>query len=314
MVEAVEIALEDFRAQLNDAVRPAGAGDRRAGVRLRRVKGRDEWVFSLPVPKSLWIGFTFSPPGCVIFGSRHICPKGRVIALSSARYGKGESQLEITVREIFEQADSETLKAARLLGEAARVLATPGDPVREVAAARAVRGVVRAVGSAPTEALASAAAESTDLGVLVRTLEQPETIEALVREDPLAPARVRGLQARERLLTEYGGTLRAPEVAGQLRLTRQAIDRSRRQGTLLALSAGRHGFLYPAWQFRREGTIEGLDRILGALSHLDPWTRQAFMLGANARLDGRRPVDLLDAGNVDRIVAAARAFGEHGAA
>jgi hypothetical protein len=143
--------------------------------------------------------------------------------------------------------------------------------------------------------------------------ERPEAIETLVQEDPLASARVRGLRARERLLTEEGGTLRAAEVARHLGLTRQAVNRRRQKGTLLALDAGRYGYLYPAWQFGPTGTLRGLDTVLEALSHLDPWTRHAFMLGANARLGGRRPIDLLRAGDARPIVAAAAAFGEHGA-
>jgi hypothetical protein len=39
-----------------------------------------------------------------------------------------------------------------------------------------------------------------------------------------------------------------------------------------------------------------------------------FFLAKNVRLDGDRPLDRLRRGDVDPVVRAARAFGEHGAA
>jgi hypothetical protein len=42
--------------------------------------------------------------------------------------------------------------------------------------------------------------------------------------------------------------------------------------------------------------------------------RVNFMLTGDARLGRRRPIDLLREGLIDGVVAAARAYGEHGAA
>jgi hypothetical protein len=39
-----------------------------------------------------------------------------------------------------------------------------------------------------------------------------------------------------------------------------------------------------------------------------------FLAGSNARFGGRSPVEALKAGDVEEALAAARAFGEHGAA
>ncbi len=88
----------------------------------------------------------------------------------------------------------------------------------------------------------------------------------------------------------------------------------RKQGGLLGLDAGRHGYRYPAWQFARTGTIKGLEETLAALKHLDPWMQQAFMLGGNTRLKEKRPIDVLRAGDISAVVKAGSSFGEHGAA
>jgi hypothetical protein len=148
----------------------------------------------------------------------------------------------------------------------------------------------------------------------MRVLEQPEVIAELKAEDPLAPARVRGLQERARLLSVEGGTWDADRVAEHLRLSRQAVNRRRQQGTLLAIHAGRHGFLYPAWQFTREGTIKGLELVLPVLREHDAWMQQIFMVNANERLGGETPVDALRGGRIQEVARAARAYGEHGAA
>ena len=48
-------------------------------------------------------------------------------------------------------------------------------------------------------ALTDAAAAETDYAVLVSALERPEALGELEREDPLAQARLRGLEARQQL-------------------------------------------------------------------------------------------------------------------
>src|SRR2546428_545043 len=60
----------------------------------------------------------------------------------------------------------------------------------------------------------NATAAPTDLGVLVRALASGELLEDLRSFEPLAPAFVRGIEARNQLLNEHGGTLTAEGVAG----------------------------------------------------------------------------------------------------
>jgi len=202
----------------------------------------------------------------------------------------------------------------RAVAELRELLRARPDPVWRIVTARALRGVTRAIAAAGPQAMAGAASEASDVAVVVRALEQPQAIEALRSGDPMAAARLRGLRERERLLEAERGAARVADVADLLHLTRQAVNRRRQQGTLLALSAGRHGFLYPVWQFREGGTLPGLERVLRAMTQLDPWMQQAFMLGRSSRLRGRRPLDVLRSGETAAVAAAAEAFGEHGAA
>jgi len=163
--------------------------------------------------------------------------------------------------------------------------------------------------------LAGVAAEpGSGYGLLLSALEQPEAQEALRREDPLAPARLRGLRMREELLRAEGGAVGAPEMAALLGITRQAVDKRRRAGKLLAVAAGARRWLYPSWQVAEGGTLAGLEETLAALRGWSPWARMGFLLGQNLRLGGERPLDALRRGQVDRVLRAARALGDQGAA
>jgi hypothetical protein len=212
------------------------------------------------------------------------------------------------------QEGNQSIEATRDLQLATEIPEQWHEPARRIAGTRALRAVSRAIAHSPIQVLAEAASAPTDMEVLIRALQQPDAIEIVTSEDPLAPARIRGLQERERLLTVEGGTLSAEDVANHLRITRQAVNKRRQQRALVGLDAGRHGYLYPAWQFVRNGTIPGLDAVLDALKLHDPWMQQIFMTSRNTRLGEVSPLERLRDGRLDDVLRAARAFGEHGAA
>jgi len=164
------------------------------------------------------------------------------------------------------------------------------------------------------DCLATAAAAPNNFWVLLRALEAPAAMKTLAAVDPLAPAHLRGLEAKHRLVQQGGGVLTAAQAARALRLSRQAVDKRRLAGKLLALALGRRGYVYPAWQFTPRGTVQGLEGILGALREHDPWMQAAFFLNRNSRLGDRTPVEMLSAGRLEEARAAAHAYGEHGAA
>ena len=156
--------------------------------------------------------------------------------------------------------------------------------------------------------------QGDDFQVLVAALLQPEVLEQESSRDPLASAVARGVAARTSVLEAEGGTWTTSDVAKHLDVERQAVDKRRRTGKLLALSLGRRGYVYPAWQFTRSGTLPGLAEVLKALSVKDPWMAAEFFLTGDPRLGRRTPLEEMRAGNVSTVLEAARGFGEHGAA
>jgi hypothetical protein len=160
----------------------------------------------------------------------------------------------------------------------------------------------------------SAATAPTNFAVLLRALSSGEILADLRSVEPLAPAFIRGIEAKRRLVEGYGGALSAEEVANTLGITRQAVDKRRRAGKLLGLTTGRYGYRYPAWQFTESGVVPGLPDVLAVLAPHDEWMQAAFFVGENPRLGGKKPIDLLKGSKLEAVLNAAEAYGEHGAA
>jgi hypothetical protein len=132
--------------------------------------------------------------------------------------------------------------------------------------------------------------------------------------DPLARARTRGVLAQREMLDVDGPPMSVAEVAEHLRISRQAVDKRRQAGKLLAVSVGSRSWLYPRWQFAETGILSGLEAVLRVLAPHPPWACLRFFVSGNHRLGGKRPLDLLREGRVEKVLKAAKGFGEHGAA
>jgi hypothetical protein len=162
-------------------------------------------------------------------------------------------------------------------------------------------------------AIANATEAPTDLVVLLRALSSPDLLEDLRQAEPLAPAFIRGIEASRRLINEHGGALTAAQAAEILSISRQMVEKRRRAGKLLAISTGRHGYRYPAWQFHKSGILLGLEDVLEVLANHDSWMQVAFFVSKNDRLAGDTPIEALKAGKLEPVLNAAAAYGEHGA-
>lgn len=145
-----------------------------------------------------------------------------------------------------------------------------------------------------------------DLDGLFEVLQQPEVLAILRQRDPLAPARLRGLRAKKQLLEAEGGVVSGREVAEALGITRQAVDKRRLNGKLIGIDLGKRGYAYPVWQIG----LDGMGEVLAELASYDPWTQTLFMLGENGWLEGETPLTALRRGELDRVIAAARLYGE----
>ena len=179
---------------------------------------------------------------------------------------------------------------------------------------RALQAVVDLERELPDQSIEEATSAPNDYLVLLSAMKAPSVLTQLVGKDPLASAKLRGVEAQQNLLKAGGGVLAAEEAAQLLGISRKAVDKRRRQGQLLGLTQGRRGYAYPAWQFDKGRTIRNLEKVLGALQSHDPWMQLAFFLNPNDRLDGTSPADALRAGEVEKVMSAALAYGEQGAA
>lgn len=134
--------------------------------------------------------------------------------------------------------------------------------------------------------------------------------------DELAQARVRGVEALKKLTDAAGGFLDGRQVARLLGMTPAGVHKRLKSRQLLGVPRGKRGIGYPALQFDGAAVVRDLPLVLRVLddSGLDPWAQLRFLAGKNTRLNGRAPVDALKSGELEKVLAAARAFGEHGAA
>jgi nucleoid DNA-binding protein len=140
-----------------------------------------------------------------------------------------------------------------------------------------------------------------------------EPAESAYQPSPRAQALLRGKEICESDLRDSGGAFTWQEVKKLLGISRQAIDKKVRADALLAVP-GPHGRRqYPVAQFTGDGILLGLEDVLKSLPSANGWFRLNFLVRPDARLGGRRPIDLLKESKIDPVVVAAKAVGVQGA-
>jgi hypothetical protein len=91
-------------------------------------------------------------------------------------------------------------------------------------------------------ALKDALKAPTEFETILHALERPEVAAAVRDQDRLAMARLRGIEAKRRMLSPRTVVCRAPEKAGEiLTISRQAVEKRRKAGRLdrrIARAAG----------------------------------------------------------------------------
>jgi len=181
--------------------------------------------------------------------------------------------------------------------------------VRHIFVTRSLRAV-EALKSLDEKNLVEAVKAPSDYSVLVSALNSEEALATARDSDPLAAARLRGIEAKHKLLESGGGTVSSAKAAEILKLTRQGVDRRRKEGKLLGLELGKRGYQYPSWQFG----LKGLEDVLSALGVQDFWEKVSFFLNPNDLLEDQTPLEVLTKGEkVDDVIRAALVYGEHGA-
>jgi hypothetical protein len=206
-------------------------------------------------------------------------------------------------------------KAFHLVFRVSRTESNPTDlkktsVIRHIFFQRSLRAIEE-LQSLDEKTLAEAVQAPTDYSVLLSALNTEEALASIRAHDPLAGARLRGLEAKRKLVEAEGGALSTAETAKVLRITRQAVDKRRKERKLLGVEVGKKGFRYPAWQIG----LSHLEEVLKALGDRDSWEQIAFFLNPNALLEDRTPLEILQEGNhdFDDVLRAASVYGEQGA-
>lgn len=191
----------------------------------------------------------------------------------------------------------------------------PSEDLVQAFVARTGRALARIAERMPRDRLVEAVGAETDTDVLFRSLQDVAAIGSEIeaaQPDPLTAAFLRGAKMKRALLMTEGGVLSAPQLAEHLGITPQGLGKKREKGQVFWLDVG-DGYVYPTFQVGPNGLLPGIRDILDAFEEKDPWARVNFMLTGDARLGGRRPLDVLREGDIASVTRAARGYGEHGA-
>jgi hypothetical protein len=173
--------------------------------------------------------------------------------------------------------------------------------------------IERLAAQASDEVLAAALEAPSDVGGLARLLSDLAPLGMRVETiDPFAEAIARSVEAKQELLREAGGGWSSTRVGTHLGVTRQAVDKRRKAGKLLALQSGRGDFLYPVCQFTEHGVLPGIDRFLAACPPSGGWTRLDLLLTPAEEIGDRAPLQALRDGDAAAAMRAAEMFGEQG--
>ena len=189
------------------------------------------------------------------------------------------------------------------------------DELQGVLAARALGWFARSMALVDREQVIEALTASEGYEAVLPLIEDLVLEDA--RESPIARARLHGIRRKRAMLETGGGSVGTAEAAEILGgISKQAVDKRRERGTILALPRGGGGYAFPLWQFdegTRDGLVRGFARVLKSFSVENPWMRAEFMLAPSARLGGKTPLDALEDGEEEAAARAAAAYGVHGA-
>ena len=132
-------------------------------------------------------------------------------------------------------------------------------------------------------------------------------------DNRLANAIARGITARQKLIEAEGGSVSADDAAREIGLSKTAILKRYRKGQIVAWREERQNAArFPVWQFKDHKVLDGLEEVLKTLTagnRLDDFGRMLFFLSNMGFLGGKRPLDCLRAGEINKVLRAAEGYG-----
>lgn len=227
----------------------------------------------------------------------------------------GFSGLGEALERAAEKFGMETANAPESSKEAAKATAT----LIELTGARSQTAASKIMG-ATAQGIAKAAKIESDppgsallLSVMseLGKLLESEISAQFATDNAFELARLRGEASKLELLEEAGPLLTPSEVAEALGKTKQAVHKRLQSGSLFGM-INKGEFRIPAWQIREREVVPGIAQVLKNLD-TTPWGKMLFLHSENLQLGGRRPADLILAGDIDLVAQVAASFGEQGA-
>ncbi len=130
-------------------------------------------------------------------------------------------------------------------------------------------------------------------------------------EKQLQDGRLRGLERMVQLRKAAEPVLETGQVCTLLGVSRETIRKKVDRKQLLALPKGGDR-VFPAFQFREGAVLPGFAEVLSALDANSPFVVLSFLLSKNPSFDGKSAAELLQAGNLEPVLAMARGLLNHG--
>lgn len=221
-------------------------------------------------------------------------------------------QNKLLRRRIFTAGGGRDVAAAdpAVPAEASKVLRPERAAMERAALARVTRWVSEAIARAPGPVLERALSEPAAPEVLTDVMASALLDDSV--EGEWAAALLRGANVQSELLEEAGGALSAAQVSELLGIGRAAVDKRRRQGSLLGLKLPSGDIVYPAAQFGPRDVLPDLAQVLASFRIRDPWMQLDLLLARHGALGGRTGFEALKAGDVDSVKQLAAGVGEQG--
>ncbi|EJC83575.1 hypothetical protein Rleg4DRAFT_6678 [Rhizobium leguminosarum bv. trifolii WSM2297] len=176
------------------------------------------------------------------------------------------------------------------------------NPVQAAFLRRAMSALERISANVSAKDLADALSAPTDAGSLAHLLSRSDMVGTEINDlDPLVPALARNVAHRQDLIERAGRAASAEDAGRILGITRQAVDKRRRAGTLLAMREG-SDWRYPLCQFDQREVIAGISDVVRGFPGAGPWIALDFLLASDTALGDRTALQALRDGDREAVL------------
>jgi hypothetical protein len=125
------------------------------------------------------------------------------------------------------------------------------------------------------------------------------------------PINLVGNDIKKTLLFASGKPLTVSAVAQKLSEVEEYVEQLRQNRQLIGIPAEGYGYLYPAFQFKENGSIlADLEKLLKSLDRFDIWMQLQFLQTGDFLLEGATPIEVLKQGRLEQALFAAENYAE----